>query len=268
MNNLDLIKTKLFIEENIWPRFHQKKLEKIDSLTLNAIIKRKNPYLFKAKNSQSASAFIGSVLDASLSSGEETTFGNFMEEIALHVCQQVYGGRKSGIAGIDMDYESDGKKYIVSIKSGPNWGNAGQIKQMLTNFKTAQKTLQTSGGNRETAFIFIEGCCYGIDGNPNKGTHYKYCGQDFWKAISGSDSLYKDIIEPIGHKAKEQNEKIQTAAAAKLNILTTQFVVNFCDSKGAIDWDKLIEFNSGRKAAKAEILKPPVIKKTKMVKKI
>ena len=265
MNDLDLNKVKLFIEENIWPRFHEKKLEKIDALTLNGIIKRKNPYLFKAKNSQSASAFIGSVLDASLSSGEETTFGNFMEEIALHVCEQVHGGSKSGIAGIDLEYGSEGKKYIVSIKSGPNWGNAGQIKQMLTNFKTAQKTLQTSGGNRETAFIFIEGCCYGMDANPNKGTHYKYCGQDFWKAISGSDSLYKDIIEPIGHKAKEQNEKIQAAAAAKLNILTAQFVENFCDSEGVIDWNKLIEFNSGKKPVKEKVVKVSTARKPKKI---
>lgn len=251
MNELVLNDVKNFIEEQIWPRFHAKKLEKVQAISLNDIIKRKNPYLFKAKNSTSASHFIKSVLDASLSSGEETTFGNFMEEVALYVCAKVFDGRKSGIKGIDLEFENDGKKYIASIKSGPNWGNAGQIRQMLLNFKTAQKTLQTSGGSRETAFIFIEGCCYGTDANPNKGTHYKYCGQDFWKLISGgSETLYKDLIEPLGHKAKEQNDKISAAADAKLNTLTADFVQRFCDESGIIKWNELIEFNSGRKAKK------------------
>jgi hypothetical protein len=251
MNDLNLAELKKFIEDNIWPRFHAKKLEKVSALTLDDIIKRKNPYLFKAKNSQSPSDFIKSVLEATISSGEETTFGNFMEEVALFVCQKVHGGRKSGIKGIDLEFEIGEKKYIVSIKSGPNWGNAGQIRQMLANFKTAQKILQTSGGNRETSFIFIEGCCYGSDRNSNKGTHYKYCGQEFWSLISGgNETLYKDIIEPLGHKAKEQNDKISQAVDEKLNVLTKDFITRFCNENGAIDWSKLIEFNSGKKAAK------------------
>lgn len=255
MNKLNLSDVNKFIEDNIWPRFHAKKLEKVSDVTLNHIIKRKNPYLFKAKNSQSASDFIKSVLEATISSGEETTFGNFMEEVALFVCEKVHSGRKSGIKGIDLEFEIGEKKYIVSVKSGPNWGNAGQIRQMLANFKTAQKTLQTSGGNRETSFIFIEGCCYGSEGNSNKGTHYKYCGQEFWSLISGgSESLYKDIIEPLGHKAKEQNDKISQAVDEKLNVLTKDFVTRFCDQNGAIDWLNLIEFNSGKKAEKAVVV--------------
>jgi len=258
MSELNLSGVSNYIEENIWTSFHAKKLAKIQDITLNDIIKRKNPYLFKAKNSQSASEFIKSVLDASLSSGEETTFGNFMEQIALFVCQQVYDGRKSGIKGVDLEFELDNVKHIVSIKSGPNWGNAGQIAQMLANFKTAQKTLQTSGGSKEFAFKFVEGCCYGTDANPNKGTHYKLCGQDFWKLISGgSETLYKDLIVPLGHKAKEQNDKIQEASAQKLNTLTAEFVKNFCDDMGAINWDALIEHNSGRKIPKVKIVTTP-----------
>jgi hypothetical protein len=254
MNELILAEVKDFIENNIWPRFHAKKLEKVSAVTLDDIIKRKNPYLFKAKSSHSASDFISSVLEATISSGEETTFGNFMEEIALYVCQCVYSGRKSGIKGIDLEFENDVNKYIVSVKSGPNWGNSGQIRQMLANFKTAQKTLQTSGGHRDTSFIFIEGCCYGTDANSNKGTHYKLCGQEFWSLISGgSETLYKDIIEPLGHKAKEQNDKITEVANQKLNNLTKDFVTRFCDDNGAINWNALIEFNSGKKFPKERV---------------
>lgn len=42
MNNLNLPELTSYIESTIWPRFHQKKLEKIDELKLNDIIKRSN----------------------------------------------------------------------------------------------------------------------------------------------------------------------------------------------------------------------------------
>lgn len=50
---------------------------------LDDIIKRKNPYLFKAKDSPGAHDFITAVLDATVSSDEESTFGNFMERVAI-----------------------------------------------------------------------------------------------------------------------------------------------------------------------------------------
>jgi hypothetical protein len=31
--------------------------------------------------------------------------------------------------------------------------------------------------------------------------------KEFWQLISDSDTLYTDIIEPLGHQAKEKNEE-------------------------------------------------------------
>src|ERR1700726_3900266 len=123
MRPLDATEIGRFIEDNIGPQFHAPKLKKIKELTLNDIIKRKNPYLFRAKGSNSAHDFIKSVLDARLSSGEETTFGNFLENIVRFVARQVYGAMKSGVKGLDMEFEDSGRRYFVAIKSGPSWGN-------------------------------------------------------------------------------------------------------------------------------------------------
>ena len=89
MTPLDLADVSAYIEANIGPQFHAKKLAKIGKLTLNDVIKRKNPYLFRAKGSNSAHDFIKSVLDASLSSGEETNFGDFLENVAIFVAGKV-----------------------------------------------------------------------------------------------------------------------------------------------------------------------------------
>lgn len=63
-----------YIEQNI-DTFHQKRLEKLQELKLQSILKRKNPYLFKAKCLLTAEGLVRSVLDAYLSSQEETLFG-------------------------------------------------------------------------------------------------------------------------------------------------------------------------------------------------
>jgi Type II restriction endonuclease EcoO109I len=246
MTQINLADVVTYIHENIGPQFHAKKIKKIRELTLDDVIKRKNPYLFRAKGSNSAPDFIQSVLDATVSSGEETTFGNFLENVAIFVCERVYCGRKSGIVGLDLEFENRKEKYLVSIKSGPNWGNAGQIKHLINNFNAAKKTLATSGGAVGMTIICVEACCYGVDKVPDKGTHLRLCGQRFWELISGgNESLYRDIIEPLGHLAKERNEEIDQLCSEKLNLFTAAFVDRFCDA-GVINWDRLIKFNSGK----------------------
>ena len=238
-----------FIHAHVGPEFHDKKLAKLKALSLEDILKRKNPYLFRAKNAVNANDFIKAVLDATVSSGEETVFGNFLERVAIFVCAQTFGGRKSGIKGIDMEFEEGKTKYLVSIKSGPNWGNAAQIRQLVTNFNQAKKTLATSGGGKNLHIVCIEACCYGSDKNPEKGTHRKLCGQEFWSLISnGSETLYQELIVPIGHQAKKHNDAIEQLYGAKLALFTRDFVESFCPG-GLIDWSLLLAYNSGRKAA-------------------
>lgn len=235
-----------YIHTNIGPQFHAKKIAKIKGLSLDDVIKRKNPYLFRAKGSNSAHDFVKSVLDATVSSGEETTFGNFLENIAIFVCEKVYDCRKSGVVGLDLEFEDGGKKYLISIKSGPSWGNSGQIKNLINNFNSAKRTLATSGGAVGMQIICIEACCYGVDNSPDKGTHSKLCGQRFWELISGGNGmLYRDIIEPLGHHAKERSDEIELLCSEKLNLFTAAFVDRFCD-EGIINWDRLILFNSGK----------------------
>jgi hypothetical protein len=47
-------------------------------------------------------------------------------------------------------------------------------------------------------------------------------------------------------RAKQRNEEFATEYAKVLNRFTEQFIAEFCHKDGAIDWDKLLAFNSGR----------------------
>ena len=117
-----------YVEANI-PRFHQSRLEKLETLRLEDVLKRKNPYLFKAKNITTAGDLVKNILNAFLSSSEEGLFGGFLEGLAIFVCNRVFGGTKSSAEGIDLEFERDETKYIVSIKSGPNWEIAVKLER-------------------------------------------------------------------------------------------------------------------------------------------
>jgi hypothetical protein len=231
-----------YVENNIG-EFHRRRLTSLSSLKLETILKRKNPYLFKAKNIQLSQDLVRILVDAFLSSQEETIFGDFLEGLARFINGYIYGGQKSSATGLDLEFVKNDIRYLVDIKSGPNWGNSSQIKKMKENFKTAKIIVRQR--NPDITVVTVNGCCYGRDNNPDKGDYYKYCGQRFWEFISGDDSLYLELIVPLGHKAKEKNEEFQKEYAKLINMFTIEFSKKYCVG-GEINWEKLLKLNSAK----------------------
>ncbi len=242
MKKLNLRAVSQYVEANIGI-FHEKRIQSLGSLKLAQVLKRKNPYLFKAKNALTAEQIIRGIVDAHISSNEETIFGDWLEGLAIFICNKVYNGYKSGITGIDLEFDNSGVRNIVTIKSGPNWGNSSQIAKMIADFRTAKKTLRTS--NSKLNIVAVNGCCYGSDNSPDKGDYFKLCGQRFWEFISGDEALYIELIQPLGHKAKEKNEEFLVSYSQMINKFTKEFSNLFCKDSGEIDWPNLVRFNSG-----------------------
>jgi hypothetical protein len=246
MKKLSITEVRKYVEKNIGI-FHQKRITCLEELKLSQVLKRKNPYLFKAKHILTAEKIVKTLVDAHISSNEETIFGDWLEGLAIFINKNIYGGWKSGIPGIDLEFNKDKIRYIVNIKSGPNWGNKSQKEKMIIEFGDAKKTLSTSGSKLNV--VAINGCCYGRDSKPHKfpkkgGDYFKYCGQDFWEFISGNPNLYIEIIDPLGHKAKERNEDFVKAYSQMINKFTKQFINEFCKQDGSIDWEKIVIINS------------------------
>jgi len=237
-----------YVEQNI-SGFHSARLENLRKLKLNQVLKRKNPYLFRAKNILMAQDLVKNVLDAHLSSQEETIFGGFLEGLAIFINGKVYRGSKSSAEGIDLEFEKDHKRYIVSIKSGPNWGNSRQINKMREDFRKAKRILRTT--KSDIQIVAVNGCCYGRDPNTDKGDYFKYCGQMFWEFISGDSTLYVNLIKPLGHKAKERNDEFVEEYSQLVNRFTLEFSQRFCID-GKIDWQALVRFNSSAEQSKTK----------------
>ena len=223
----------------------KKQLNILLSISYADFIKHQSLYMLYLQRTKTIEQIVQTWIDMKLQKSEETIFGDWLEGLAIFICQKVYGGWKSGITGIDLEFDKDNIRYIVSIKSSPNWGNSRQIPKMLSDFSAAKKTLRTS--NSKLNIVAVNGCCYGKDSKPDKGDYFKYCGQEFWSFISENENLYLDIIEPLGHKAAERNKEYQILYSQMISEFTVQFLNEFCKETGEVDWIKLVKFNSGRK---------------------
>lgn len=238
-----------YLSEHVMTSFYLKRLESLQKLKLHDVLKRKNPYLFKAKNVELAGDLAKGIVDAFLSSQEEGIFGNLLEGFAIHVSQSVHGGFKSTRKSLDLEFQTKKQYFIVGIKSGIHWGNSDQIAAMKNNFKKAREELRAAGIKKE--IVAVNGCIYGKDATPLKRDddpdkiYFKYAGQEFWKFISGDDDLYRQIIIPIDKESKLKDETFRAAYNAKVHELTLEFSLNFL-AEGQIDWVKLIDYVSGR----------------------
>jgi site-specific DNA-methyltransferase (cytosine-N4-specific) len=250
MKKLNYEKLNAFIVSDVINPFYEIRLQRLEIAKLSDIAKRKNPYLFKAKNIDTAGDLAKGILDAFLSSQEETIFGDLMEGLAIHVCHLVFNGSKAEqgkYRSVDLIFDRDGKTYIVGIKSGPNWGNSDQVNIMRRNFKVAKALIKSELGKKN--LVAVNGCIYGKDNVPHKEnkdpglSYYKICGQAFWELVSGDNELYKKLIQPLDKEAKKRDETFKELYAKKINEMTED-IVNLFYTKKNLDWDKIIEYVS------------------------
>ena len=230
-----------FVSENIG-EFHENRVNRIKKIKLKQVLQKKNPYLFKAKNLLTSERLVESILQAYLSSSEEELFGKFLENLAIFVAAKTLGGRKAHGSGIDLEFKRSNIIYLVSIKSGVNWGNSSQYKALRDNFKKAVQILKQSKSIKTVQPVLAS--CYGKRKSKDNGEYLSICGQEFWHFISGNKNLYTDIIEPLGNDAKKYNQHYEEERAVLINKFTAEFSKEFC-IEGRIDWIKLVQFNSG-----------------------
>lgn len=201
------------------------------------IITRKNPFLFRVRVVSSVHEYAGMVIDAHLSSSEETMFGNVLEKIAVTVCEYAKDGRKSGIPNIDLEYDQGQTRTIMQIKSGTNWGNSNQHNALKATFATATKVLRQGSPNLNVRCI--EGICYGRSEIKDKGTHVRIVGNCFWEDISDWDGTAGMILELLGrHASNGLLDVRQEARTQMVDFLSESGVVS---DNGSLRWDKLLE---------------------------
>ncbi len=223
--------------------FYGTLIEKIDGLNIQKVMKRKNPYLYRAKAMQSATEIVDSVLTAFVSSSEETIFGNcFFEPIAIAAS----GGNKALAEGIDIMIQNNETNTIsaIAVKSGLSVFNADSKKRQEQNFTAASKLAQQAKARYE-AYI---GYCYGKKKESGRGKPKMYqelAGKRFCGIINRRRGLlHKDYRIIWGYAWEKYVADYKESYNRAANRLVREFS-SLGREDGSIDWEKLVEFNSG-----------------------
>lgn len=220
--------------------FYTSLTKTLDNIDVDKILKRKNPYLYRAKGISSAGQIVDGILAAYVSSSEETVFGNtFFEPIAIVVS----GGQKAVTEGVDITVDKNNTIYSIAVKSGTSVFNADSRKRQEQNFQSAQKRAQQA----HKAFLPVVGYGYGKKKVKagNEKFYKELAGKDFWEWLTGDAEFYTKIIRMMGTRPDEYAKNFEVAYAKAENRMVREFTIKYCRDDGSIDWDMLLRFNSG-----------------------
>lgn len=67
----------------------------------------------------------------------------------------------------------------------------------------------------------------------------------FWAELTGDEDFYIKIIEYMGTMPEKYVADYKESYNRAANRLVREFANSFCRKDGSIDWEKLVEFNSG-----------------------
>ena len=221
--------------------FYLNLIKKLDNLNVKSVMRRKNPYLFRAKGIIGASQIVDALLSAFVSSSEETIFGNvFFEPIATAAAQ----GQKALAEGVDIMVERGNTVYAIAVKSGTSVFNASSRKKQEQNFMAAQKLAKQA----KKRFVPIVGYGYGRKRATDRGLpkfYMELAGQEFWAELTGDDDFYLKLIRYMDALPRKYVEDFDIVYQKAANKLVREFTIEFCCDDGSIDWEKLVRFNSG-----------------------
>ena len=223
--------------------FYQRRLAKLQKLSIRKILSRKNPYLFRALGFVKAADLVERLLESYIWSSDEGIFGDaFFEPIA----KAASGGVISPSEGVDIAIETTNQYKAISVKSGPNIFNASQKKKQNEQFMQLRSRLQKSGKQ----FDALLAACYGRRNNePSERFIYRVrSGQAFWEEITGDPDFYLKLHRFMGDHPLVHRPRHQKIWAAIVNKFTAELVQEFGFESGEIDWDKIVQFNSAKES--------------------
>lgn len=238
-----------------------KRFGALEALTLGRLL-NKNPYLYRALGMADSSEFVMQLMVAFVSSSDETIFGNdFIEPLAVFAAK--YGTHGDGSvrtvtvgagAGQDIAIETATAYLAISVKSSKNIFNSQSAKGQDSEFSALQARLK----KLNKAFRPIIGYGYGRKMERKASTVEKLAGQVFWEMLSGEADFYLRISRAMEHFAGEHGAAYRTQFEEKHQQLLREFMLEYVETTGKIQWDRVVAFNS----AKIKPFKAGVKKKT------
>ena len=175
-----------------------------------------------------------------MSSSDEGIFGDAFFEPISKLCS---GGHVAPAAGIDVAIETENTYKAIAVKSGPNIFNASQAKRMNDEFLE----LRSRMWKIHKQFDALLGHGYGRkSSDPSSKRIYRVrSGQTFWQELTGDSEFYLKLIRLMRDYPTKHRIQFEEEWAKAVNRFELQFLEEFSNADGGIDWEKLTQFNSG-----------------------
>lgn len=226
---------------------YEKRFNKLKETELKRLLK-KNPYLFRSVGINDANDLIEAMLDAFLSSSDETLFGNdFFEPLALWTAQNANHESLEertvtvgSASGTDISIETATSYLAIAVKSGTNIFNSQSTKGQSTEFQELQSRLRKMGKEIRP----ILGYGYGRARSKAGSKAERHAGEAFWHLLSGEQDFYIRICDSIGKFALLHRAEYLKEYAKTKNRLHKHLSINFISDDGELDWEKVVKYNS------------------------
>ena len=211
-------------------------------MNLHDLLRGENPYQLSQMGDEIVGDLIRKLLSKQVEMWASSEIEVLMEALAIRAVELTYGGRKSERKGISFEFTCNGYRYIVALVPSPTYDAGKEILKVENHLHYAVAEIQTH--NPLAKVVPVVACYYGNEPIIQTDDYIKYCGQDFWKLISGDDELYTRITTRLrqafmGSALKETHE-----FGGAVNRLSLEFSNQFCDESGRIDWQRVTAYLS------------------------
>jgi len=230
-----------YFVDKLMAEFYRRTREFLESLSFQELMVT-NPYMLGITGTMLAAQIVQRFVDMAIAKRQEELVERFFADLALFVANQTFGGYKSSAHGVNFEFLDGGVHYLVSMRSGPEWGSSSQQAELAQDLKEAVS--HTKESSPTTKVRPVLGICYGKAKTSKVNGYLRVEGQNFWYLISKHRGLYTEIVELMESKARKHDGAFLQERGRALNRFTKLFLDEFCTNSGAINWTKLVEFNS------------------------
>jgi hypothetical protein len=174
---------------------------------------------------------VARTVDAFIHSSEETRSGNLMERIARSISEPFANPNPIKIEHVytpDLDIILNGRRYIIEVKSAPNWGNSSSRKKLHENMRLIKFAgmKQDAGNNIYREIVPMLGIWHG-DAKTTPETldrsYVKLEGQAFATFLTGNPDFYLELGDELDRNGDELTPEFESVREETILRLTDEF---------------------------------------------
>lgn len=248
--------------------YREKLLLSLTSMVPGEMLPKKNAYMYACRT-VFLYEFACEIVNAAFASSEETLYGKVFEGLVHAILSVILpdSASKASAEGLDGDIVRNDTRYLLSVKSGRNWGNSSQVKQQEASFKKAKRRIMQD--DKEHKLVTVMVVCYGSAKKLDISyADMKVEGQAAWCFLTGNPNFYTDMVRVMNTGAREFSGQVRLAkeeAVTRMLLELQKFQdpitghIDFCRILGKFHSDKGSMEDQDFKKATAGFDKPETL---------